>query len=101
MRRGPSPGYGGSAPGSVRGRIRRRPRAGYDPRAGIADRPGHPAGEERVVTLIWFIVWLIADNVGGHEPLIFDPVNIWAGFLLLAVALDLAAAHATNGARRR
>ena len=44
------------------------------------------------MTLIWFIVWAICDNVDGREPLRFDPVNIWAGFLLLAVALDLSAA---------
>lgn len=44
------------------------------------------------MTLIWFIVWVIADNVGDREVLRFDPVNIWAGLLLLAVALDLAAA---------
>jgi hypothetical protein len=52
------------------------------------------------VTLIWFVVWLIADNWGGNEPLIFDPVNVWAGFLLLAVALDLSAAHARGGRRK-
>jgi len=23
------------------------------------------------VTLIWFIVWLIANTVGGHQPLLF------------------------------
>lgn len=53
------------------------------------------------MTLIWFVVWLIANNVGGHEPLILDPVNVWAGALILAVALDLSAAHATKGARRK
>jgi len=53
------------------------------------------------VTLLWFVVWLIANNIGDEEPLIFDPVNIWAGFLILAIALDLSAAHATSGARRR
>ena len=52
------------------------------------------------MTLIWFIVWFIADRLGDREGLAFDPVNIWAGFLLLAVALDLSAAHAT-GSRRR
>ena len=24
------------------------------------------------MTIIWFIVWLIANNVGGHEPLLFN-----------------------------
>jgi hypothetical protein len=53
------------------------------------------------MTLIWFVVWLIADNWGGNEPLIFDPVNVWAGTLILVVALDLSAAHARPGRRRR
>lgn len=46
------------------------------------------------MTVIWFIVWLIADLIGDAEGLTFDPVNFWAGWLLLALALDLAAAHA-------
>jgi hypothetical protein len=51
------------------------------------------------MTIVWFIVWLIANNVGGHEPLLFDPVNAWTGTLLAAIALDLSAAHATKRAR--
>jgi hypothetical protein len=43
---------------------------------------------------VWFIVWLIADNVGAHEPLRADPVNAWAATLILAIALDLGTAHA-------
>ena len=39
------------------------------------------------MTLIWFVVWFIANNVGGEEPLVLDPVNLWAGLLILAVAL--------------
>ena len=46
------------------------------------------------MTFVWFIVWLIANNVGGHAPLLFDPVNGWVGTLILAIALDLSAAHA-------
>ena len=46
------------------------------------------------MTFIWFIVWLIANNVGGHEPLLFNPVNAWTATLILAIALDLAASHA-------
>lgn len=49
------------------------------------------------MTLLWFVAWLIANNVGGEEPLRFDPVNLWAGLLILAVALDLSAAHARRG----
>ena len=41
------------------------------------------------MTLVWFVVWLIANNVGGNEPLAADPVNAWAATLVLAVALDL------------
>lgn len=48
----------------------------------------------RAVTLLWFIVWLIWNTVGDNEPLTFDPVNFWAGWLLLALALDLGANHA-------
>lgn len=46
------------------------------------------------MTIIWFIVWLIANSIGAQEPLLFDPVNAWAATLILAVALDLSGAHA-------
>jgi hypothetical protein len=52
------------------------------------------------MTLLWFVIWLIANNVGAHEPLVADPVNAWLGTLILAVALDLSAAHATRGATK-
>ena len=52
------------------------------------------------VTLIWFVVWLIANYTGGHEPLLTDPVNVWTWTLILAVALDLAGAHASQARRR-
>jgi hypothetical protein len=48
------------------------------------------------MTFVWFVIWLIANNVGGTEPLEADPVNAWAATLILAVALDLASAHATR-----
>ena len=55
------------------------------------------------MTVLWFIVWLIANNVGGHEPLLFDPVNAWTGTLILAIGLelDLGASHGRvrSGAR--
>ena len=51
------------------------------------------------MTLIWFVIWLLWNTVGDNEPLTFDPVNWWAGLLLLAVAIDLAGGHA-HGARR-
>jgi hypothetical protein len=46
------------------------------------------------MTLVWFVIWLIANNVGGTEPLLLDPVNAWSATLIVAVALDLSAAHA-------
>lgn len=48
------------------------------------------------MTFIWFVAWLIANNVGGHEGLLLNPVNGWMGTLILAIALDLSAAHARN-----
>lgn len=53
------------------------------------------------MTLIWFVVWLIADNVGDNEPLVLDPVNAWTATLILAIALDLSAAHARPPGRSR
>jgi hypothetical protein len=41
------------------------------------------------MTLIWFVVWLVADLIGDEEPLRFDPVNVWTATLILAIALDL------------
>jgi hypothetical protein len=52
-----------------------------------------PTFEGGLLTLVWFIVWLIANNIGDSEPLLFDPVNWWAGALLLAAALDLSRQH--------
>jgi hypothetical protein len=53
------------------------------------------------MTFIWFVVWLIANNVGAHEPLTLAPVNAWMATLILAIALDLGAGHARGGATRR
>jgi hypothetical protein len=49
------------------------------------------------VTIVWFLIWLIANNVGANEPLVLDPVNAWVGTLILAVGVDLGAAHARPG----
>lgn len=46
------------------------------------------------MTLIWFVVWLVATVIGDDEVLTFDPVNFWAGALLFCVALDLGRQHA-------
>jgi hypothetical protein len=48
------------------------------------------------MTLLWFIVWLVATLIGDEEVLTFDPVNVWAGSLLLCIALDLARQHASD-----
>jgi len=53
------------------------------------------------MTLLWFAIWLIWNLVGDNEPLTFDPVNWWAGTLILAIAIDLAAAHASTGRKSR
>jgi hypothetical protein len=45
------------------------------------------------MTILWFVVWLIANSIGTHEPLLFDPVNGWTATLILAIGLDLSAAH--------
>ena len=41
------------------------------------------------MTIIWFVVWLVANNIGDHEALRFDPLNWWAATLLLVIALDI------------
>ena len=49
------------------------------------------------MTLLWFLIWLFANLIGGNEPLTGDPVNAWLATLILAVALDLGANHARAG----
>jgi hypothetical protein len=54
------------------------------------------------MTIVWFVIWLIANNVGAHEPLLADPVNAWTATLIVAVGLDLGRAHVpTPGGRQR
>ncbi len=48
------------------------------------------------MTFVWFVIWLVANVVGDDEPLVFDPVNWWAGALILAVALDLGRQHTAD-----
>ena len=59
---------------------------------------GRSQTKEVTMTLIWFVVWFVANNIGDHEPLRFAPVNVWAGTLLLALALDV---NRPAGIRRR
>lgn len=51
------------------------------------------------MTLLWLIVWFVAESTGGHEPLRLDPVNVWTATLILAVGLDLARSYARAGSR--
>ena len=53
------------------------------------------------MTFIWFVIWLIANVLGDEAPIRFDPVNAWAGTLLLAVALDLGRQHASDVGKSR
>lgn len=48
------------------------------------------------MTLIWFVVWLVADRIGDWASLTLHPVNIWVGTLLLAIAVDLSRPHAAE-----
>ena len=41
------------------------------------------------MTLIWFVVWFVADLIGDSDALRLDPPNAWAATLILAIALDL------------
>jgi hypothetical protein len=49
------------------------------------------------VTVIWFVIWLLADRIGDREPLLLDPVNVWAATLVLALALDVGRAGGVPG----
>jgi hypothetical protein len=48
------------------------------------------------MTVLWFVIWLVSDLIGDHEPLALDPVNGWTATLILAIALDLGARHASG-----
>ncbi len=52
------------------------------------------------MTILWFVIWLVSNIIGDEAPLHFDPVNWWAGTLLLAVALDLNKTHAMRRKHR-
>ena len=88
---------------SARALPRRRPRPehhrGYQG-GGRAGCPpfavSHPDAEPRrlLMTLIWFVIWLVANTIGDAEAVTFDLVNFWAGSFLFALALDLGRQHA-------
>jgi hypothetical protein len=70
-------------------------------RPDVATLTVHRAIRGGNLTLLWFIVWLVANAIGDREPLLVDPVNWWAGTLLLVVALDLSRQHAPDFGKRR
>jgi hypothetical protein len=41
------------------------------------------------MSIVWLVVWFVSDRIGDRESLLFDPPNVWAATLLLAVALDI------------
>jgi len=41
------------------------------------------------MTILWFVVWLLAELIGDLEALRFDPPNWSAATLILAIALDI------------
>ena len=49
----------------------------------------HEGEATEAMTLLWFIVWLIADLIGDRESLLFAPPNVWTATLILAIALDI------------
>jgi hypothetical protein len=49
------------------------------------------------LTLVWFVIWFVADRIGDREALLLDPVNVWAGTFLLALALDVGRAGGVPG----
>ena len=52
------------------------------------------------MTLLWFIAWIITNGFITESPIQFDPVNVWATLLLLAIAIDLVGAQAKGWSKR-
>jgi hypothetical protein len=49
----------------------------------------HARHEEAFMAIAWFVIWFIANLIGGDEALKLDPVNAWTATLILALALDI------------
>jgi catechol 2,3-dioxygenase-like lactoylglutathione lyase family enzyme len=100
----PPPGRGSDS--VVDGRRRRRG-ARAARLSGVTDalRRGHrlsggrDQSMEDGVTVLWFVIWLIANVI--EQGILVDPVNIWAATLILVIALDLGRQHAPELARPR
>jgi|Tabmets5t2r1_1033131.scaffolds.fasta_scaffold24978_2 hypothetical protein len=41
------------------------------------------------MAIAWFVIWFIANLIGGDEALKLDPVNAWTATLILALAVDI------------
>jgi hypothetical protein len=39
------------------------------------------------MAIAWFVIWFIANLIGGDEALKLEPVNAWTATLILALAL--------------
>ena len=63
--------------------------ARFEPLGPFLETAASAARADSAMTIVWFIVWLISDQMGDNEPLTFDPVNVWAATLILAFALDV------------
>jgi hypothetical protein len=61
----------------------------YRPSLRVTHPPIGCSWDASAMTLLWFLIWFVANLIGDKEPLTFNPVNWWAGLLLLAIALDL------------
>ena len=53
------------------------------------------------MTILWFVVWLLANTFGDTASLLLDPVNGWTATLILAIGLDLSAAHTRTNKKSR
>jgi hypothetical protein len=86
----------------MRGNPNRRPVRDPMPAAHVSGTVASDHTRRRdCMTLLWLIVWFVANSIGDHEPLLTDPVNVWTGTLILAIALDLGRHHATAGRSKR
>lgn len=63
----------------------------------VSESAGGAEERRHAVTLIWFVIWFLADRIGDREPLLLDPVNVWAATLVLALALDVGRAGGVPG----
>ena len=83
---------------------RKTPRATSSVVGTLVRRAGHASGGATVrghqMTFLWFIAWIITNSFITDSPIQFDPVNVWATLLLLAIAIDLAGAQAKGWSKR-